>query len=308
MSDKIKNNVINSVTITGRIAEIEVKQDKTKKNIPYVSIKGAIQFGDSKAQIRRFEAFQQSITTKGKENKLYASTLEFAEKAKSIAQVGNDEATVVSIQGEFQTNDYVNVKEMLVEGLNIKATFFNDVAPDVEFKATADIEGYIQSIEEETKGENQEETGRLKVNLLTTDFSGNIIPIKNLIVPAELKESFESGYEVGQTATLFIDFVVNKTDEKPVPTGGIGVQRSTGGKSFVEMQITGANPPFEEDDEFGISEEAIRIALVDRKAQLDEIKAEGYKGSKGSSQPQANRNGFAGKTKPKSVEDDDMPF
>jgi hypothetical protein len=147
--------------------------------------------------------------------------------------------------------------------------------------------------------------------LITTDFFGNIIPVKNIIVPADIREAFEEGYQVGQTAKLFVDFVVNKADEKPVKTGGIGKQRVTQGKSYVEMVLTGADPAFDEDDEeMGISSEAIRIALSERKAMLDDLKAKGYQDGKSGSNSgnSSNRKGL-GSGKPAPVEDeDDIPF
>lgn len=310
MSDKIRN-LVNTVTLAGKVTEIEVKKGKNKNNSPDIKIKGKIQFGESKAQSRRFETYVAQFNKEGKENKLYEKTLPFVDSVKSVAKVGEEEATTVSIQGEFNTNDYVNQKDQLVEGLKIDAKFFNDINTVSEFKGIADIEGYIQSIVPEVKGEEQKETGRLRVTLITTDFFGNIIPIKNIIVPEDLREAFEEGYEEGQTAKLFIDFMVNKSEEKPVKSGGLGKQRVTQGKSYVEMVLTGADPAFDEDDEeMGISSEAIRIALAERKSALDELKEKGYQGNQGSKSNgnSSNRNGL-GKGKPAPVEnDDDVPF
>lgn len=313
MSDKIKK-LTNQVTLTGKIAEIEAKFGKTKeKSVPYVSIKGAIQFGNNKSQTRKFETYVQLTNKEGKESKLYDPTVAFAKNAKSIAKHGSDEATVVSIQGSFEANDYVNAKEMLIEGLKIKATFFNDATIDDEFKGVADIEGYIQSIFPETKGEDEVETGRLRVNLLTTDFFGNIVPVKNIIVPETLKEAFENGYSEGQTATFFVDFIANQSEPKVKQTGGLGVQRETDGKSYIEMVLTGADPAIDEDEDTAVKEEAVRIGLAERKAMLNEIKEKGYQGTKssgGTTKSEGRNNmGSPSQNKPKPVEDDDdIPF
>jgi len=316
MSDKIKS-VVNSVNLVGTVVEFEYKTGETKEEkIPYVSLKGAIQFGDSKAQARRFERYvQQRSKSKdgkeGKENKLYDKTLAFAKSVVSLAQCKkeDDKATVVGIQGSLATNDYVNDKDELIESLKIDATFFNDVDEGEAFKGTLDLEGYIQSVVEETKGEDKVETGRLRVTLLTMDFFGNVIPVKNIIVPKELKEGFEEAYQTGQTAKFFIDYVVNKAPEKPKKTGGLGQQRTTDGKSYVEMILTGADPALDEDDEGAISKEAIRIALAERKSKLAELKETGYQGSKGKSISSEKRTGLAsGKKKPEPVNDEDIPF
>lgn len=305
MSDKIKQTV-NNVVLAGKVAEIEKKEGKTKAGIPYISVKGVIQFGDSKAESRHFEKFCQEYSEKDgkkKENKAYPKVVEWANKVKSIVDSSYEEATEVSISGSFANNDYVNSEEKLIEALKIDAAFFNDI--DGNYKGTADIEGYIQSITPETKGEDKDETGRLRVTILTTDFFGNIIPIKNIIVPVELREGFEGGYEVGQTAKVYVDLTLNKAEPKPKKKGGLGVQRETEGKSYVEMILTGADPAIDEDEEGALSKEAVRIALAERKATLKELEEKGYQGGNKSGKSISSASSTS---KPKPVADDDMPF
>lgn len=305
MSDKVRQ-MTNKVVLTGKVTEFEMKtgtiQKGENKGAPYLSLKGSIQFGDHKAMERSFERFLQEYRVKDgvkKENKAYAKTLEWANSVKSVAKVGWDEATEVSFQCSFATNDYVNKEEKLVEALKQDISFINDV--DGEYGATADVEGYISAITPEVKGEDKEETGRLRVTILTNDYFGNIIPVKNIIVPAELKEAFEDGYEVGQTAKVFITYELHKGEEKPKKTGGIGVQRTTDGKSYVEMILTGADPAIDEDEEGAFSKEAVRIGLAERKATLEKLKEAGYQGSAGKSISNA---------KPAStpITDEDLPF
>ena len=46
MSDQIKGNVVNSIVLSGELAEIEVRKGNEKKSqAPYVSIKGAVKVG-----------------------------------------------------------------------------------------------------------------------------------------------------------------------------------------------------------------------------------------------------------------------
>ena len=305
MSDKVRQ-MTNKVVLTGKVTEFEMKtgtiQNGESKGAPYLRLKGSIQFGDHKAMEHSFERFVQEYRVKDgakKENKAYAKTLEWANSVKSVAKVGWDEATEVSLQCSFATNDYVNKEEKLVEALKQDISFINDV--DDEYGATADVEGYISAITPEIKGEDKEETGRLRVTILTNDFFGNIIPVKNIIVPAELKEAFEDGYEVGQTAKVFITYELHKGEEKPKKTGGIGVQRTTDGKSYVEMILTGADPAIDEDEEGAFSKEAVRIGLAERKATLEKLKEAGYQGSAGKSISSA---------KPAStpITDEDLPF
>lgn len=307
MSDKIKQTT-NNVVLTGKVVEFEKRTGtETKSGAPYISVKGAVQFGSSKAEARRFEKYCREYSVKEdgkkKENKAYPKVVEWANKVKSAASFSYDEATEVSITGSFANNDYVNEKDELIEATKIEVAFFNDVEGD--YKGTADIEGYIQSIVPETKGEDKDETGRLRVTILTTDFFGNIIPVRNIIVPTELREGFEDGYEVGQTAKLYVDFKLNKAESKPKKKGGLGVQRETEGKSYVEMILTGADSAIDEDEEGALSKEAVRIALAERKAALKELEEKGYQNTNksGKSISSASSN-----SKPAPVADDDMPF
>ena len=308
MSDKVRQ-MTNRVVLSGVLAELEVKKGKSQRNVPYVSIKGAIQFGEHKAQTRNFEKYVQEYNIKEdgshKEVKNYPTILAWANNAKSLASLKDGEtATEVTIQGAFATNDYVNREEKLIEAIKIDAAFFNDL--DGEYKATADIEGYISAVVPETRGEDNAETGRLKVTILTNDFFGNIIPVRNIIVPAELRDAFEDGYEVGKTAKLFVDFILHKGEEKPKKTGGIGVQRTTDGASYVEMILTGADPALEEDDEKAYSREAVKIGLNERKVKLDEIKEKGYQGGNNTSN---NSSSAPSSVKPKTqVADEEIPF
>lgn len=309
MSDKVRQ-MTNQVILTGKVTEFEMKTGTVSKGeskgAPYLSVKGKIQFGDHKAMERSFERYVQEYRVKdGKKNesKAYEPTLDWANSVKSVAKVGWDEATEVSLTCSFAPNDYVNKEEKLIEALNCNVAFINNV--DGEYKATADIEGYIQNIMPETKGEDKEETGRLRITIITNDFFGNVIPVKNIIVPKELREAFEDGYEVGQTAKVFIDFVLHKGEEKPKKSGGIGVQRTTDGKSYVEMILTGADPAVDEDEDNAFSKEAVRIGMAERRAALDKLKEAGYQGNSGGGKSISS----ASISKPKTtVNDEDIPF
>ena len=89
MSDKVRQ-MTNRVILAGKVAELEVRKGTTEKKVPYVSVKGTIQFGEHKAMARNFEKFAQEYSIKEddshKENKNYPKILEWAENAKSIAK------------------------------------------------------------------------------------------------------------------------------------------------------------------------------------------------------------------------------
>ena len=311
MSDKIKK-LVNEVVLIGKVAEIEVKEGQTKeKGIPYVSVKGSIQFGEGKAETKKFDTFIQETNKDGKVNKKFEPTLDFANNCKSIAKDGYEEATVVKLSGEFYDNVYFSEKNnKIVESVGIKSNFYDTNVKD-DFVGYARVEGYIQSIVEETKGEDEELTGRLRMTLLTADFFGNIIPVKNIIIPADLVDDFNDMFEEGQTVLFSLDFVVNKKEAAP-KQGGIGKKRVTEGKSYVELVLAGAEEP--NDEENSISPEAIKIGLSERNVKIAEIKEKGENGegkSKTTKSVGAKRTGLAGKkigNKGATSDSSDMPF
>ena len=326
MSDKIKQTVKNKVVLTGVITELKVTEGvtKAKENKPscdYISIKGEVQFGTHKAESRRFESFVQKINKKGTENGLYAPTLAFGKRAKSAKDVGLENATFISLQGEFSDNVYVAKDGKLKEGLNIDIKFFNEVDdfnPTLTMnenltalgKGQLDIEGYIQNIVEEEIGEDATPTGRLKMNVVTSNYFSNAIPIKNVIIPVEYAEGLQSAYDETQTATFFLEFMLKKS-EKVVQTGGLGAQRTTDGKSYLEMVLTGANGAIDEDEIGAISTEAIGIALKTRQEHVAEVKEAGYQGKGGTTSSNTNTR-QAGLNVPNPTatidDDDDLPF
>ena len=81
-----------------------------------------------------------------------------------------------------------------------------------DYKATADIEGYIQSITPETKGEDQAETGRLRVTILTNDsiYPNQLFsqPIQFLLLPQKMHP-----LEVSLTCSFATNDYVNKEEK-----------------------------------------------------------------------------------------------
>lgn len=307
MSDKIRN-LVNTVKLNGKLAEVKVTEGAIKDTgVPFISIEGAIQFGESAVETKKFKAFFSATTKDGKDSEQYKKAKEFAENAVDM-KVNKDNPTLVLITGELKPNDYVDSKDELIESLRIDAKFFNDYSLNMDCNGTVDIEGYIHTIVEETKGEDKEPTGRLRVTLVSTDFFGNAVIVKNIIVPQDIKKEFEDLFEVGQTATFNLDFVPNVSEPKK-KTGGIGKQRTTDGKAYLEMILVGtAGDPIDADDEKALSKETIKIVLSERKTKLVELKEKGYQ-SGGDKKTPVAKGGITKKPKAdKPISDEDIPF
>lgn len=291
-TDKLRR-MRNKVTLVGKLAELEVYEGTTQADVPYISVKGAVQCGTTKTEQAKFETFVQEYkidpdTKKRTEKKLYKIVKDFLDRVKNpekadsyltIASVGEEKAAECKLTGSFVAHDYVNAQNQLKETTKINVTFYDTKEADEEYKATADIEGYIRAITPEVRGEDQIETGRLRLELLTTDFFGNIVPMKYLYVPEENADAVQSAYEPKQTATFYFDYVLTKS-EAPQTSGGFGVKRAET-RGYYELIAVGADSPIDEDNEkYYIAPEAIKIAMNERKAKLDELVEQGYQGDK----------------------------
>lgn len=313
MSDQIRK-LTNKFIVAGKLAEIEsISRGVTKESkIPYISAKFIIRYGDNSASTRRVEVYSQEysfdkVSGKKKESKSYKKILDFFNnnESKTMAQVGFDEAVAVKVEGAFSMNDYVNASDELLSSLKMDGSFFNPVDKDNDGKekyfAQTTVEGYIHSIIPETK--DGEETGRYKLNLITTTYKGEAVPI-TMIVPADIADDVTGNYEVGQTAQFYGDYVINKAVAKP-KSGGFGTKRDED-KIFAELIVVGGEAPFEADDEKGISKETITKIMQVRNEAIDEIKAKGYLGNKNSND--SSKSTAKSSSKTTAVSSDDIPF
>ena len=186
MESEQLRTLTNKVTIRGTLAELEKKEGSTKNGVPYISLKGAIRFGKSGAETRRFRAFAQAQKSNGEDNQKYTDLKNWADSVVSEAD-NKDLANKFKLIGSLEAQDYINAANDLVETIDINAGYFNEykeTANTAKYPAIIDLEGYIRSIQDETK--NNEETGRKKVTMITTDFFRNAVIVKDIIVPAEL--------------------------------------------------------------------------------------------------------------------------
>lgn len=309
-NDQIRN-LKNKAHVAGILAELNpIRTGKTKDGIDYVSFSGAIQFGPEPIYTRRFKSFIKAKKSDGSDSENYKKVNDWLKNAVPLTK-NKEYPTYVDMVGSICTNDYVSVDNSLKEGTVLNIQFFNDFK---EFVNEFDIEGYIQSINDEEKktGEDAVETGRKILKLISTDIYKQALVFKNIIIPSEFSSELEpNGYEKGRTCLFYLSYKKNMAEDKPA---GIGVVR-TEGKSTLEFTMTGAKLPYEEEDSKSLTSEQVRNLLKERKIKLDELKENGYQGSKNNSKE--NRNGLGTATDKKANsssnfeeldDDDEFPF
>lgn len=311
MANEKVNQTKMEVVLEGTITEFDVKYGKSEvKNPehkmhgqmnPYMSIKGVVKFGEHDAESMRFEKFISQYKKDGNQDGRYQKLIDFANNVKpSKALKEGDVASVIRLRCEIKEEFYMKAGS-LKEKSKIELGFVEDTKGNN--KAEATIKGRIISIADEIK--NDSETGRVIVNMFGIDFFSNAVKYQ-FIVDKDLAEPFKDSYEVGCTAEFYVDYKLHKGEEQIISGSGLGVQRVTEGKSYVEPILVGASSPVDSDDDNGINNEIAKVLLANRKKKMDEVK------DKDEKTPETKRDGLSSKPKieTKKVEElrDEFPF
>lgn len=317
-SDQIRR-LQNVVILEGALAELDEPRTGTGRDgINYISLRGAVQCGDSAVYTRSFRAFIKEKKINGEDSKVYKDVVEWLKTATPMTK-NAENPTMVRLQGSLSDNVYVNREGTLVEGTEVSVQFFNEFK---SYNACLQLEGYIKDIKPEVRGKDDDvhETGRYKMHFITRDFYGNTLDLKNIIVPADTYKEIEAiGYDEGATVSINIDWQPSQVEETPKKkSGGFGKQvdlGSTNGNSYLEMILVGGSDPYDEDSKDALSAKIVRAMMAERNAHIKEVESKGYLGNKGgtaSAGSTATKAGGFGKAKAGSfttIEDDDeLPF
>lgn len=315
MSDVIKR-FKNQVVLAGKLAELETPKYGTDKNgRDYVSVRGAIQCGETGIYLRHFESYINATKKDGTDSKLYSTMTDWLSKAVPMTK-DKENPTMVEMTGSWVDNPYVSADEELKEGSRYSMQFINDFT---EYKCNINIEGIVSKPTPEVV--NEKDTGRYRIEVLSSDTFGNIIKVKNVFIPADMVNDFiDSGYEDGNVlGMLYLSYIPSETVVKK--KGGFGEQRQTDGQTRFELTLVGGETAEElsDDDDNDnpdiVTRDMVKRMKVARKERLQEVKDAGYQGSKKSA-TSAPKKGFGNKAstskKASKVEDeeddDDMPF
>lgn len=275
--------------------KVNVEGIVSEKDLKVVTEEGATKIQGSltvKTGDTNFIRFNVNVNEKTKnntENKTFAGIKTVMEDYKSIAEVGEDEADRVRVNGDINVYTGQN-------GTNVgyKSNFFNRLKnPDeLESKAEFTVEMFISSIAPEVNTDG-EETGRIVVNGWTITYAG-AEPIK-LIAEGDVASAVDSTFEPGQTVEFYGDVInsrVEKVTEIPVAIGKPRRKVETSYKN--ELIITGASEAYEEGvtPEKPYEAETIKAAIQERQNRLEEAKAKAQNGQKsGAAKPSGKASG-----------------
>ena len=241
-------------------------------------ITGHLTVKTSDVNFIKFNVNVNEKTKNNTDNKTYAGIQTVMNEYKSIAEVGEEEATRVKVSGDISPFTGKNGEKIVA----YKSNFFNRLKADEEFepKAEFSIELFISGINPELDTEGVE-TGRTIVSGWMPTYNG-IEPI-DLVAEGEVAQAIDAGFEVGQTVEFYGEIINNRIETVTEIPVKIGKPRK---KVTVEIKndliITGASEAYEEGitPELPYEADTIQAAIQERTNRLEEAKAKAQSGVK----------------------------
>lgn len=235
------------------------------------TIRGSLVVKTDDTNFVTLNVYVNEFTSNGSPNRAFEGMKTVMEEYKSIAEVGEAEATKMTCRrGNLQPNTYVdkNTYEVLTN-VRYSASFVSRV-DDATYdpKATFEVEAFIENMVDEVD-KNGEPTGRVKINTYVPTYRG-VEPML-IIAPEEIASDVMDVFENGQTARFYGDLKNNVIVHENVIKLAIGGSKTEIHREFTnEIILTGASEPYEEEKAY--TADAINKGLVERDLRLERDK------------------------------------
>lgn len=271
MSDTKTNIRVADATIklTGKVSEKALTVTTTNGK---TSISGYVVVKTSPENFVRVNVMQNALTKDGKENKAYKGLETVMNEYKAIADVGEEAADVVHVNGKL--NPYTS-RQSGQSSMGYKASFFNRAKKEVEpseYKAEFDSEVYITAILPKLDKDGIE-TDEVVVKGWLPIYNGTVEPIE-LTAPSDIADAVRDTYHVGDTVNFFGDIINNRIEKKteiPATIGKPRIEISYENKN--DLIITGAGEAYATSDDPKLvskayTKEEIALAVQERDNNL----------------------------------------
>ena len=305
---------MNTVVIVGTLAEVgNLVYDKDVVNKNNDKLVGAITRADFKKPAFVVDVNGQKIgvnTMPVYKNRVDKDTKKIVEneRFKAFEKIMTYEVgTRVEIKGTIQIGSPYMGKNGIVEPVSINMFSLSATGVSDEDYAEGKVSGYIKSIKPEVKGEDEDETGRLLVELwMYNDYDNSVSPF-TLVVDEDVVEGFEETYSDGDNAVLDFDIVSRQVGGKKSKSAfGKRESKIVGGFSVTEYSIFSGEAPMDDESEYYIDEDDFKKLFKAHKQKCEEAKNAST--SKSDDTPRKGL-GSARKSKVEDVDDDDEnPF
>lgn len=231
--------------------KLEVKQ-VTKDNKTSNVIAGTIVGKISDTNSVTLRVYASEKTNSGDNNKVYAHLQGIMKDFQSIAQVGEENATRFTCNGDFSPTHYLGTNDYQVHEAvpQYRGSFFTKVTDPSKFKPKAEItaEIFIASMRPEI-GKDSKETGRLILSGWVNIYNG--LEKVNFIIPEDLREAAEKTYAPKQTIMVYANIVNSAIVTTTLVKAGIGKDHEETKTEYKnELIVTGASMPYPEEKAF----------------------------------------------------------
>lgn len=282
----IKKKSINTVVIVGTLAEVgNLVYDKDMANKNNDKLVGAITRADFKKPAFVVDVNGQKIgvnTMPVYKNKVDKDTKKIVEneRFKAFEKIMTYEVgTRVEIKGTIQIGTPYMGKNGIVEPVSINMFSLSATGVGDTDYAEGKVSGYIKSIKPEVRGEDEDETGRLLVELwMYNDYDDSVAPF-TLVVEKDIAEGddesqgFEDVYSDGDNAVLDFDIVSKQVGGKKSKTAfGKKESKIVGGFSVTEYSIFSGEAPMDDESEYYIDEDDFKKLFKAHKQKCEEAK------------------------------------
>ena len=276
----IKKKSMNTVVIVGTLAEVgNLVYDKDVVNKNNDKLVGAITRADFKKPAFVVDVNGQKIgvnTVPIYKNKVDKDTKKIVEndRFKAFEKIMTYEVgTRVEIKGTIQIGSPYMGKNGIVEPVSINMFSLSATSVGDEDYAEGKVSGYIKSIKPEVRGEDEDETGRLIVDLwMYNDYDDSVAPF-TLVVEEDVADDFENTYSDGDNAVLDFDIVSKQVGGKKSKTAfGKKESKIVGGFSVTEYSIFSGEAPMDDESEYYIDEDDFKKLFKAHKQKCEEAK------------------------------------
>lgn len=271
---------MNSVVIVGTLAEVgNLVFDKEMKNKSNDKLVGAITRADYKKPAFVIDVNGQKIgvnTMPVYKDKVDKDSKKIVEndRFKAMQKVMEYEVgTRVKINGSISIGSPYMGKNGIVEPVSVNMFSMSSTGVGDDDYAEGKVSGYIKSIKPETRGEDEDETGRLLVELwMYNDYDDSVAPF-TLVVDEDLAEDFENTYSDGDNAVLNFDITTRQVGGKKSKSAfGKRESKIVGGFSVTEYSIFGGEAPMDDESEYYIDEDDFKKLFKAHKQKCEEAK------------------------------------
>lgn len=333
MANQEIRQALNKVDVIGVIKEHKLNSGKTDDG-KYINGSLVVKAGDFTEITAK--VFVMETNSKGKVKKAYENLEKILKgEEKTMVEVSEEEAVKVRIWGNegftpqfreeiFKPENATEVVTKIVVDLGFgNITIDNKITPE-DYKATFDVEIFVESVEEELD-KNDEETGRVVIKGWCPVYGGSVIPLE---IKAGIVEDDEGEYDFAEdirnsvdpetTYNFWGDIDFKAIVEKTSKGGSLGKAKVEEKRTYVHDLVAIGADFIEGENEYDIDD--IKQARIERENKKQEVKdkAENDEGKSnkgtGIAGKRANtrNNRTTNRTKNRSVNtdinDDDIPF